>query len=179
MPRDARRGGLLLAARGHAWAPFLQALWYSTLFGVQRCCPVRSDAAARTHGATACSPACAAMISVPRARRSCSETNPHVGSWCTRPGGVARRAPLTDLECFANTRTSRRQAETNNILHEGEPAMCRRRGLLLSFFFFLDLFRAGSEGVDGVVAHADAVAAITGGAQASHRSPALTRPCTA
>ena len=69
MPRDARRVGLLLAARRHEWAPFLQALWYSTFFGVQRCCPVRSDAAARTHGTTACSPACAPMISVPRLRR--------------------------------------------------------------------------------------------------------------
>ena len=61
MPRYPRRVGLLLAARRHEWAPFLQALWYSTFFGVQRCCPVRSDAAARTHG-TACSPACAPMI---------------------------------------------------------------------------------------------------------------------
>ena len=68
MPRYPRRVRLFFAARRHEWAPF-QALWYSTFFGVQRCCPVRSDAAARTHGATACSPACAPMISVPRLRR--------------------------------------------------------------------------------------------------------------
>ena len=69
MPRYPRRVGLLLAARGHEWAPFLQALWYSTFFGVQRCCPVRSDAAALLHGAAGCVCPAAAEASVSHAPR--------------------------------------------------------------------------------------------------------------
>ena len=79
MSRYPRRVGLLLAARGHEWAPFLQALWCSTFSGVQRPtgrCPVAAMRQLAHTAQIAGSPASAAVISVPT--RGARETNPHV-----------------------------------------------------------------------------------------------------